>query len=139
MKWKRSKKAAIEAKKSENNNNHDKDKKDLTQNNSESNQSTKRVMDENTKLGHDPNMAQSEDDVMSGDDDLNMDESDLEDDEIDVADEKQQPISSQLVNPFMDQSNFPPRDMPTDLSMRSSQPGSYISSVQQSQHLTAHV
>ena len=138
MKWKRSKKAAIEAKKTNENNNNDKEKKDLTQNNSESNQTIKRAMDENTKLGHDPNMAQLDDDVMSGDDDLDMDESDLEEDEIDVADEKQQPISSQHVNPFMDQSNFPNRDMPTDLSMRS-QTGSFISSVQQSQHLTAHV
>ena len=137
MKWKRSKKAAIEAKKGQENNNNNKEQhKEPSKDGN--NIPNNKVKESELPLEHLNNNHDVSDD-MDEDDDIDMDESDIdEDDVIDVADEKQQTISHQCVNPFMEQSRFVNRDIPTDLSMRPG-PTSLANNLQQSQHVMSLV
>ena len=147
MKWKRSKKAALESKKGENNNNntnkeqqHKETSKDGT--NSTHNNNTMRENDAALEQLHDVNDDLDDDD----DDDIDMDESDIdEDDVIDVADnnEQQSIVNNHqpCANPFMDQTNFASsRDMmPTDLSIRPMSNNLPGTKPPQSQHLLSRV
>ncbi len=145
MKWKRSKKAAMEAKKGHENNNN---------NNNNNSNNKEQQNDQPAKDGKSAGVVGTKADVSveqingnhsvtaddDDDDDVDMDESDIDDDDdvIDVADDKQQALNHACVNPFRDQSGLGGRDMPTDLSVRHG-PTSLATTLPQSQHLLSRV
>ena len=140
MKWKRSKKTALEAKKGENNNNNNKEQHKESSKEGGTNSTSNTLRDNETSMDQLHNNHDVNDVDIDDDDDVDMDESDIdEDDVIDVADDKQQTINHPCMNPFMDQSNFTNRDMPTDLSIRQMSNNLPNNKPPQSQHVLSRV